>query len=156
LASKMEPRASSPKSRLAAVRELAAAGVPVMVMTAPIIPGLNDRELPALLEAAADAGATAAGWIMMRLPYQIKDLFLEWLKRQFPNRASHVEPLIRQVRPGGLSDPRFFSRHRGEGPIAEQIAQTFKVFQKRHGLDKRMPKLDTTKFRPPTSPRDQP
>lgn len=155
LAAKMEPRASSPAARLAAVRDLAAAGVPVMVMTAPIIPGLNDREIPALLAAAADAGATSAGWIMLRLPFQIKALFLDWLARSFPDRAAHVESLLRQVRSGGLSDPRFFSRHRGEGPIADQIAKAFKVFRKRSGLDRPLPRLNTALFRRPEAIRGQ-
>ncbi|PJF23721.1 MAG: radical SAM protein, partial [Phototrophicales bacterium] len=109
------PRASSPRDRLRAVRELADAGIPTMVMTAPIIPGLNDREIPALLEACANAGAISAGWTMLRLPYQIKTLFLDWLIRNFPEKAGRIEHLIREVRSGNLNDPRYGSRMRGEG-----------------------------------------
>src|SRR5690606_25050404 len=91
LARVMEPRASSPADRLKTIRDLAEAGVPVMVMTAPIVPGLNDEEIPALLQAAADHGAVGAAWVMLRLPYQIKDLFLDWLRRNFPERAGKIE-----------------------------------------------------------------
>jgi DNA repair photolyase len=135
LAAKMEPRASSPRERLAAVRELAKAGVPVAVMTAPIIPGLNDHEIPKLLEAAAEAGATSAGYVLLRLPYQIKDLFLDWLARHFPDRAARVESGIRAARDGNLSSAEFHERQRGNGPLADQIAATFKLFARRHGLD---------------------
>lgn len=149
LASAMEPRASSPRQRLAAIEALAKAGVPVAVMTAPIIPGLNDREIPALLKAAKEAGAHSAGWVMLRLPHQLKALFLEWLQREFPDRASHVESLIRQVRGGELSDPRHGTRMTGEGPIATHIAHTFKVFAGRLGLPTRMGSLNSADFRPP-------
>ncbi len=157
LAAKMEPRASSPRERLDAIRALAEARIPVTVMTAPIIPGLNDRELPALLEAAKQAGAGSAGYTLLRLPWQLKDLFLEWLQRHFPERAGHVESLIRQSRgglggkDGELSDPRFYSRHRGEGPVAKQIAQTFRVFSRRHGLDRPGTKINATAFVRPTA-----
>ncbi|MFG0284007.1 MAG: PA0069 family radical SAM protein [Phycisphaerales bacterium JB039] len=139
LSSAMEPRASSPRERLRAVRELAAAGVPVNLMTAPIIPGLNDREIPALLEAAAEAGATGAGYILLRLPHGVKDVFLEWLGREFPDRAGRVESLIRQCRGGGLYDPSFGVRQRGEGPVAEMIARMFEVGARRAGLDRPTP-----------------
>ena len=135
LAAKMEPRASSPRDRLSAVRELTQAGIPVAVMTAPIIPGLNDHEVPKLLEAAAEAGATSAGYVLLRLPYQIKDLFLEWLARHFPDRASRVESAIRAARGGELYNAAFFERQRGSGPLADQIGATFKLFARRHGLD---------------------
>ena len=147
LAHKMEPRASSPKARLEAIEGLASAGIPVRVMTAPIVPGLNDREVPALLKAAAEAGARSAGFVMLRLPYQIKDLFTDWLKREFPQRAGHVESLIRQVHGGELYSSKWFTRGRGTGPFAEQVAQTFKVFAKRHGLDGPLPALNTDAFR---------
>ncbi|MGH7241817.1 MAG: PA0069 family radical SAM protein [Phycisphaerales bacterium] len=146
LASKMEPRAASPRDRLQAVRELASAGIPVTVMTAPIIPGINDREIPALLEAAAEAGATGAGWVMLRLPFQIKDLFLEWLRRQFPDRAAKVESFIREMHGGELYDPRHFVRQRGEGPMAKQIAATFKLFARKYGLDKSRQALNDEAF----------
>ncbi len=146
LATKMEPRASSPRQRLDAVRALRQAGIPVTVMTAPIIPGLNDREIPALLKAAADAGASSAGFTLLRLPYQIKSLFLEWLQRHFPQRAAHVESLIRQTRDGELNQPAFGQRMRGSGVIADQIARTFKVFRRRYGMDKPVPPLSSTAF----------
>ena len=147
LAHKMEPRASSPKARLEAIEQLASAGIPVRVMTAPILPGLNDREVPALLKAAADAGARGAGYVMLRLPYQIKDLFLDWLKREFPQRAAHVESLVRQMHSGELYSSAWFSRQRGSGPFAQQVGQTFKVFAKRYKLDGDFPKLNTSAFR---------
>lgn len=150
LASSMEPRASSPGARLKTIEALAKAGVPVRVMTAPIIPGLNDHELPSLLQAAADAGAQSAGFVLLRLAHQLKALFLDWLAREFPDRAGKVESLLRQCRAGELNDPRFATRFKGEGPIAEQIAQSFRVFSRRCGLDKPLPKLnewDRTKGR---------
>ena len=149
LASKMEPRASSPRERLRTIRELSAAGIPVMVLTAPIVPGINDREIPALLEAAADAGARGGGWVMLRLPYQIKALFLEWLQRHFPDRAAKVESFVREMHGGSLYDSRPFVRQRGAGPLAEQIAQTFRVFSRRFGLDKGRWALDERAFLPP-------
>lgn len=147
LAARMEPRASSPAARLEAIRGLASAGVPVTVMTAPIIPGINDHEIPALLEAAAEAGATGAGWVMLRLPHQIKALFAEWLERHFPDRAAKVESLIRQMRGGELYKAEFFERQRGVGPRAEQIAATHKVFAARYGLDRPRTPLNSAAFR---------
>jgi len=155
LAAKMEPRASSPRERLDAIRELSAAGIPVSVMTAPIIPGLNDREIPALLEAARDAGATSAGWVLLRLPFQIKDLFLEWLHRHFPERAAHIESLIRQARGGSLYESEPFVRHRGRGEHAAQIGRTFEVFAARLGLSRPTGPINTLAFRRPTRPGDQ-
>ena len=150
LASAMEPRASSPQARLDAIRQLTAAGVPVTVMTAPILPGVNDREIPALLEAAAEAGAVGAGYVLLRLPYQIKDLFLDWLRREMPDRAARVESLMRQMSGGLLYDHRSYVRQTGTGPIADQIGQTFRVFRKRHGLDKPRAAPNTAAFRKPT------
>lgn len=146
LAAKMEPRASSPRDRLDAVRKLSESGIPVAVMTAPIIPGINDHEIPALLEAAKQAGARHAGYVMLRLPYQIKDLFLEWVQRQFADRAAKVEGLIREVRGGELSDPRFGTRMVGEGAYAEQIKSTFQLFAKMHGLDRKIRPLSSASF----------
>jgi DNA repair photolyase len=146
LAHKMEPRASSPKSRLEAIEGLASAGIPVRVMTAPIIPGLNDREIPALLKAAADAGARGAGFVTLRLPFQIKDLFLDWLKREFPQRAAHVESLIRQMHGGELYSTKWFQRQKGQGPFAQQLGETFKLFKRKYGLDKPVPKLNEKAF----------
>ncbi len=146
LSSRMEPRASNPKSRLQAIRELSNAGVPVGVMTAPIIPGLNDREIPALLQAAGEAGARTAAFVTLRLPLGVADLFQEWLVRHYPDRAEHVLSLIRQCRGGALNDARSFSRMRGEGPIAEQIAQTHKLFRKRFALTDPMRDFDREAF----------
>jgi DNA repair photolyase len=150
LARKMEPRASAPRAKLEAIETLAKAGIPVRVMTAPILPGINDREIPALLRAAADAGARGAGFVMLRLPYQIKDLFLDWLRREFPRRAAHVESLIRQMHGGELYTSKWFTRGRGTGPFAQQVAQTFRVFAARYKLDGPCPRLNTEAFeRPP-------
>lgn len=151
LAARMEPRASSPRERLDAIRALSDAGIPVTVMVAPVIPGLNDREIPAILEAAARAGARRAAWVMLRLPYQIKALFLEWLQRHVPDRAARVESLIRQVRGGDLYDPAIGDRMRGTGPIADQIAQMFKVYARRLALDGDLPPLSGAAFRRPES-----
>jgi DNA repair photolyase len=151
LASMMEPRASSPRDRLRAIRELTDAGIPTIVMTAPIIPGLNDREIPALLHAAAEAGAIKAGWTMMRLPYELKSLFLEWLQRCVPEKAARIEHLIREVRGGNLSDPRFGSRMRGEGKTAEAIKRMFQIYARKCGLDRTLPEMSSGAFRRPAS-----
>lgn len=134
LAKKLEPRASNPAGRLRAIRELTAAGVPVTVNVAPVIPGLTDTEVPQILKAVAEAGAVGAAWVMLRLPYQVKDLFLDWLRRNVhPERAEKVESLIRQMRGGKLYDATN-KRMRGEGPLAEQIRQVFRVFSAKYGL----------------------
>jgi DNA repair photolyase len=137
LSSKMEPRASSPRDRLEAVRRLADAGVPVTVMVAPIIPALNESEVPAILKAAADAGATSAGSVLLRLPHQIKALFFDWLAREFPERAAHVEAAVRDTRGGELYQTAWRVRQRGTGPRAEQVGQLFNLFAKKHGLNAR-------------------
>lgn len=134
LAMRMEPRAASPRARLEAVERLSAAGVPVAVMMAPIVPGLTDHEIPAVLKAAAEAGATSAGYVMLKLPYQIKDLFLEWLRRHCPQRAAHVESQVREARGGALYKAAFHERQVGCGARAEQIRQAFSVFKRRYGL----------------------
>lgn len=149
LASRMEPRASSPRDRLGAVEALSRAGVPVSVMVAPIIPGLNDHEMPAILEAAAKAGARRAGYTIVRLPHQVKALFLEWLTRNYPERAAHVESQLREARGGRLSESAYFARHRGKGARAAQIAQAFAVFKKRFGLAERSHALSSAAFRHP-------
>jgi DNA repair photolyase len=150
LAQKLEPRASSPAGRLRAIRELTAAGVPVSVNIAPIIPGLTDVELPQILEAIAEAGARRAAWVLLRLPYQIKDLFLDWLKRSVhPDRARKVESLLRQARGGKLYEASYPNRRRGRGPIVEQLAQTFDVFTRKYGLNRDIRPLSTAHFRRP-------
>lgn len=149
LAAKIEPRASAPSGRLRAIRELSAAGIPVSVNVAPIIPGLTDTELPRILEAVAEAGAKRAAWVLLRLPYQIKDLFLDWLQRSVhPERAKRVESLIRQARGGKLYEADF-KRHRGRGPVVEQIAQVFEVFTRRYGLNRDVRPLSAKHFRRP-------
>lgn len=149
LAAGLEPRATTPAGRLRIVRELTAAGIPVTVNVAPVIPGLTDSEAPEILKAAAEAGAVRANWILLRLPHQLKDVFLEWLSRSVhPDRARKVESLIRQTREGALYQADS-SRHRGRGVIAEQLEQTFRVFGRRYGLDKPMPALSGASFRRP-------
>jgi len=150
LAQKLEPRASSPAGRLRAIRELSAAGIPVSVNVAPIIPGLTDVELPRILEALADAGARRVAWVLLRLPYQLKDLFLDWLQRSVhPDRAKKVESLLRQARGGKLYEASYQNRRRGRGPIVEQLAQTFDVFTRKYGLNRDIRPLSAAHFRRP-------
>jgi DNA repair photolyase len=153
LARDMEPRASAPHRRLAAIRALADAGVPVGVMTAPMIPGLNDHEMEAILEAAKQAGATRAGFTVLRLPLEIKDLFQEWLKEHRPDRAERVLSLIRQMRGGALYQSGFGQRMKGEGPIAQLIAARFGTAVKRLGLNLVRYRLDASRFSVPDSVR---
>ncbi|MDB5357868.1 MAG: hypothetical protein JWN24_4321 [Phycisphaerales bacterium] len=150
LAQKLEPRASSPAGRLRAIRELTAAGIPVSVNIAPIIPGLTDVELPQILQAVAEAGARRAAWVLLRLPYQLKDLFLDWLQRSVhPDRARKVESLIRQSRGGKLYQASYDDRRRGKGHFTEQLAQTFDVFTRKYGLNRDIRPLSTAHFRRP-------
>jgi len=150
LAKKLEPRAASPVRRLHVLRELVKAKVPVSVNIAPIIPGLTDTELPKLMEAVADAGATRVSWVLLRLPYQLKDLFLDWLQRSVhPSRAKHVESLIRQSRGGKLYQAASELRGRGKGKIVEQLSQTFDVFSRKYGLNRDVRPLNTRAFRRP-------
>ena len=149
LASKMEPRASRPSHRLRAVEMLAKAGVPVGVLVAPIVPGLNDREIPSVLEAAKSAGACDAGYTLLRLPYGVKDVFQEWLKVHFPAKLERILGTVRNVRGGKLNDAEFGSRMRGEGAYAEQIHQMFHVFRERLGFRGRAHELSTEHFRRP-------
>ena len=146
LAAKMEPRASRPAHRLRAIEMLARAGIPVGVMVAPIIPGLNDREIPSVLEAAKAAGATAAGYTILRLPYAVKDIFQEWLQLHFPERLERILGTVRNVRGGKLNSSEFVSRMRGEGPYAEQVRQMFHVFRERLGFAPRLAELSTAHF----------
>lgn len=151
LARVMEPRTSSPAARLRTLRELSAAGIPTQVMVAPVIPGLNDSEIPAILEAARQAGATSASYILLRLPTTVVDVFFGWLEKFYPDRLEKVAARVRTTRGGQLYRSEFGSRMRGEGEIARQIEQTFKVFARKLGLDGRPPKLDTSHFRRPQS-----
>lgn len=143
----MEPRTSRPACRLAAVGKLAEAGIPVGVMTAPIIPAVNDHELPNLLSAAAEAGATFAGHVPVRLPGAVQEIFEDWLERHFPERKEKVLNRIRSMRGGELNDPRFGSRMKGEGIFADQISQLFRMGCHRAGIEPgNFPKLSTAAF----------
>ena len=147
LTAMMEPRTSRPEQRLAAIGTLHEAGVPAGVNVAPLIPGLNDEEVPNILEASAANGAQWANYIMLRLPGTMKPLFLDWLQRNMPDRAGKIIRRIEAVRDGELSDPRFGSRMRGEGQLAEVVASFFHISQRRYRLDNRNDKLSTHHFR---------
>jgi len=149
LARIMEPRTSHPRERLAAIGELTAAGVPCGVMVAPMIPALTDHEIPKIVEAAASAGAQAAGMLALRLPGAVAGLFEEWLARHFPERKEKVLNRIRSLRGGKLNDPRFGHRMRGEGVYAEQIRALFETARRRAGLERRRVELSTAAFRRP-------
>ena len=155
LARTMEPRAATPQRRLDTIRALAQAGIPAGVMTAPLIPALNDDEMEAILAAAAEAGAISAGYVLLRLPLEIKDLFREWLEAHVPDRAKHVMSLIRSMRGGKDYDANWGARQRGTGPYAQMIAQRFHISTKRLGLNKKHVPLDTAKFHRPPAPGDQ-
>jgi DNA repair photolyase len=158
LAAAMEPRASAPRRRLEAIAALARAGVPVGVNAAPVIPGLTDHELPGILAAAAERGAAWAGYIMLRLPHAVKELFPAWLERHYPARAAKVLAALREVRGGRLTDPRFGTRQTGEGVRAEVIARLFQLTCARLGLQRRRTPLSTAHFdrAAPGGPRDAP
>ena len=156
LARRMEPRAATPERRLETIRALSEAGIPASVMAAPMIPGLNDHELEAILEAARDHGASAAGWVLLRLPLEIKDLFTEWLETNAPLRARHVLSLVRDTRHGKHNSAEWGERMRGDGAYADLIGQRFRLALKRLGLDQReRTPLDVSQFRPPPKKGDQ-
>jgi DNA repair photolyase len=154
LARTMEPRTSIPAARLRAIRMLSEAGVPVRAMTAPIIPGLNDREIPALLEAVKEAGAQDVGYVLLRLPITVEPVFREWLRRTHPLQAERIEGLIQRTRRGAMSSARFGERMKGHGRIAEQIRAMFQVFRDKLGFGG-LPPLDCERFQPPQSPNGQ-
>jgi DNA repair photolyase len=151
LARSMEPRTSAPAARLRAVRALAEAGVPVQVLVAPVIPGLNDSEIPAILATVKEAGARSAGYQLLRLPSTVAPVFLEWLERERQGERRKVEGRIRGVRGGKLNRAAFGERMRGTGEMARQIGEMFRLFAGRHGLDHKLPRCDCTRFRPPAS-----
>jgi DNA repair photolyase len=126
---------------------LAKAGVPVGVLMAPVVPGLTDHEMPALLSAAAEAGARYAGYVTLRLPYAVAPLFAEWLGRHFPDKKEKVLNRIRNIRGGRLNDPEFGSRMRGEGLFADQMEALFEVARRKAGISERSPKLSAASFR---------
>jgi len=148
----MEPRASTPARRLKAVAALAQAGIPVGVIVAPVIPGLTDSEMPAILQAAAAAGARGAGYVILRLPHGVKEIFSDWLERHFPDRKERVLNRLREMRGGKLYDSTYGTRGRGEGAYAEQIGALFQATRKTLGLDRPRPELSTAAFRRPEAP----
>ena len=153
---RMEPRAASPKARLAAISKLTAAGVPTGVMFAPVVPAINDHELEAVLDASAAAGATTAGYVLLRLPGEVKDLFYEWLETHYPDRAQRVRNRIRELRGGRDNDSRFGHRMRGQGPWAALLKRRFEASCCRNGLGSgRAAPLTTERFRPPNRSPDQ-
>ena len=148
---RMEPRAASPAARLATVRKLSEAGIPTGVMFAPVIPAINDHELEAVVAASAEAGAATAGYLLLRLPGEVRDLFYEWLETHYPERANRVRNRIRQLRGGRDNDPRFGARMRGQGPWADLLRGRFESSCRRHGLEHgRAKPLETALFRPPS------
>jgi DNA repair photolyase len=154
LARRLEPRAAAPLARLRAMKELAAAQVPVGALISPIIPGLTDHSVESLVDAAADAGVSSAGYILLRLPHELRELFEEWLEAHVPDRRARVLQRIRDTRGGKLNDPRFGHRMKGSGPYAEIIARRFEVSARRRGLSSRIPPLCTELFAKP-APRGQ-
>jgi DNA repair photolyase len=155
LARRLEPRCSAPRRRLEAMRRLSDAGVPVGVLVAPVIPFLTDHQIEAVLEAAWENGARQAGYVLMRLPWEIKDLFKDWLERHYPLKAKHVMSRVHAMRGGRDNDPNFGSRMRGTGELAELLAQRFGKASRRLGFDRgsRYFALDTTHFAVPGQPR---
>ncbi|MEW6331261.1 MAG: PA0069 family radical SAM protein [Pseudomonadota bacterium] len=151
LARRLEPRAAAPVRRLEAIKNLAAAGVPVGVMVAPVIPALNDRDIESILEQARAAGADWAGYVLLRLPHEVKDLFREWLARHEPLRAEHVMSLVQGARGGRDNDPRFGMRMRGTGAVADLIEDRFAVACRRLGFNEVERELDCSCFRPPAT-----
>ncbi len=147
---RMEPRAASPRARLAAIGKLAAAGIPTGVMYAPVVPAINDHELEAVLEASAAQGAATAGYVVLRLPGEVKDLFYEWLELHYPERAQKVRNRIRELRGGRDNDARFGHRMRGQGTWAALLRSRFEASCRKHGLGShRDAPLTTSHFRPP-------
>ncbi len=152
---KLEPRAPAPKRRLRMISRLAEAGIPVRIMTSPIIPGLTCHEIEPLLAAGAKAGATAATWVMLRLPLEVSALFREWLDAHVPDRAKRVMGLVREMHGGQDYAADWGRRMRGQGAYADIIAQRFKLASARLGLDQEMSALRCDLFRPPPRPGDQ-
>lgn len=149
LAARMEPRAPHPRERLRAIEALAASGIPCGVMVAPVVPAITDHEIPAILRAAAEAGAGWAGFVVLRLPWAVKELFEEWLERHFPERKTKVLDRVRSLRGGKLNEASFGARMKGEGPFADQIRALFASGCRRAGLDRPRPQLSTAAFRRP-------
>jgi DNA repair photolyase len=155
LARVMEPRAATPPRRLETIRTLAAAGIPVGVLTAPVVPALNDSEIERILDAAAEAGAGEAGYVILRLPLEVADLFREWLLRHYPDRYRHVLSVMRSMRGGKDYDSTFGKRQKGDGPYAWQIGRRFEIATRRLGMNRRNLRLRTDLFSPPVKPQAQ-
>lgn len=155
LARQMEPRASTPGKRLQALELLSRAGIPTVVMTAPIIPAINDMEFEKILGAAQVAGAREAGYVLLRLPHELRGLFRQWLEQEFPDRANHVMNLVRDIRGGRENDPEFGSRMTGRGPYAWQIGRRFELACKRLGLNSSRLKLRSDLFNRPVQSGEQ-
>jgi len=149
LARKMEPRAATPARRLQAIAELTRAGVPAGVLVAPMIPGLNDAEMEKIVEASSRAGARHVGYVLLRLPYELRQMFEDWLATHFPDRAKHVLNLVRETRGGVLNDSRFHHRFAGQGVYADLLLRRFTRAAKQWGLDEAREGLDCTKFAVP-------
>jgi DNA repair photolyase len=147
LARVMEPRTSTPSNRLAAIRALTDAGIPVRLLAAPIIPGLTDHEIPSIIQAGAKAGARYAGYVVVRLPHGVGELFEGWLQDHFPERKKKVLNRIRDMRGGKLNDPNFVTRMRGVGAFADQIKSMFTIACRRSGMEFTMPELSTAAFK---------
>lgn len=152
LAAIMEPRTSTPANRLAAIETLARKGVPVGVLVAPTIPGLTDHEMHSIIKSAASAGARYAGYVVVRLPYAVKEMFETWLEQHFPDRKKKVLNRIRDMRDGKLNDPNFGSRMRGKGVFADQIKSMFTLACRRAGIEGRHPELSINSFRKTSRP----
>lgn len=151
LQQKLEPRASPPAQRLAAIEALAKAGIPVAVLTAPVIPAINDHEIPAILASAASAGAKRAGYVMLRLPYALKELFDRWLDDHYPDRKDKVLNRLRDIRDGKLNDPNFSTRMRGSGAFASEVEALFEISRRKAGLTTERKPLSTAAFRRPSN-----
>jgi DNA repair photolyase len=153
----LEPRTASPEARLRVLRELAAEGIPVGVMVAPVIPAITDHEIEDILAAAREAGATCAGYVLLRLPHEVKDLFREWLSEFYPDRAKHVMSLLQQSHGGKDYDSRFGHRMRGSGPYADLLHTRFRLARRKLGLESgdERHRLNTSAFRPPAPPGGQ-
>jgi DNA repair photolyase len=155
LARMMEPRAATPSRRLETIRALSTARIPTGVMFAPAIPALNDEEMESVLAAATEAGATSAGYVLLRLPLEIKDLFREWLEEHVPDKAKHVMSLVRSMRGGKDYDSNWHTRQTGKGPYAQLMAQRFQIATRRLGLNRTRSSLDIKRFRRPAAVGDQ-
>lgn len=155
LSRRLEPRTATPRAKLRAVRRLSETGIPVRVLVAPIIPGLTDHHVPSVLKAAKEAGAMEVSYELLRLPHSVEPVFLNWLDENYQELRGKTESLIRVTRDGRLNDAEFGRRMVGSGAYAENIRATFIAFARKHGLDRPLPPLDTSGFRPPRSENGQ-